>query len=326
MTVIVVRDFGPPEVLRPERCTTSAPGPGQVELAVAYGGVNFTDTEGRRGLYAAITLPWIPGIEAAGTVTAVGVGVTPALVGRRVAVAAPTAEQTGAYATTLIASVSRVYPLPPSLSFEAAAAVTVQGLTAYHLLHTMGSVQPGQTVLVHAAAGGVGHLAVQLAQHAGARVFGTTSRPAKLDAIVAAGAEPFVLDPADTWVAAVRAASDGRGVDLVLDGVGARTQSGSLAALAPWGHLVHYGSASGEPAAIAPEALYDRSLKVSSYWLWTPHSPERMMKAVDRIFALATTGGLRVHIDAVFPLAEAAEAHRRLESGESTGKLLLRAV
>jgi NADPH2:quinone reductase len=257
-------------------------------------------------------------------VTAVGNGVSPALVGSRVAVAAPTAEQTGTYATTLVVAAAHVYPLPPSLPFEAAAAVTIQGLTAFHLLHTMGSVQPGQTVLVHAAAGGVGHLAVQLARHAGARVLGTTSRPAKAEAIAAAGAEPFVLDPADTWVAAVHSASHGRGVDLVLDGVGARTQAGSLASLARWGHLVHYGSASGEPEAVAPEALYDRSLKVSSYWLWTPHGPGRMQEAADRIFALAATGDLRVHIDAAFPLGEAAEAHRRLESGASTGKLVLR--
>jgi len=324
VTAIVVRELGPPEVLRLERRTTPAPGPQQVEVAVAYAGVNFTDTERRRGLSGSIALPWVPGVEAAGTVTAVGDGVSPALLGCRVAVTAPTTEQTGTYATTLIAPAAHTYPLPQSLSFEAAAAVTVQGLTAFHLLNTMGSVQPGQIVLVHSAAGGVGHLAVQLARQAGARVFGTTSRPAKVDAIAAVGAEPFVLDPDDAWVAAVLAASDGRGVDLVLDGIGARTQAGSLASLAAFGHLVHYGSASGEPAPVAPEALYDRSLKVSSYWLWTPHGPGRMKQAADRIFALAATGGLRVHIDAVMPLAEAAEAHRRLESGESTGKLLLR--
>jgi NADPH2:quinone reductase len=286
--------------------------------------VNFTDTESRRGVADRVPLPWVPGIEASGTVTAVGEGVAPELVGRRVVVVAPPREQSGCYATALLAPVSRLFPLPDALSLEAAAALAGQGLTAWHLLNTMTTVQPGRTVLVHSAAGGVGHLAVQLARRAGARVLGTTSHRFKLDAIATAGAEPFLLDRSGDWVSVVLAATGGRGADLVLDAVGAPTQAGSLAVLAAFGRLIHYGSAGGEPSALSPESLYDRSLTVSSYWLWTPHDPERMSEAAKGIFTLATTGELRAKIDAILPLADAAEAHRRLESGRSAGKLLLR--
>lgn len=323
MTAIVVRELGPPEVLRPEPWAVPAPGVGEVEIAVAYTGVNFTDTERRRGLSGAVALPWVPGIEAVGTVTAVGPGV-PDLLGARVAVAAPVGEQSGTYATTLVAPASCVFPVPEGLPLETAAALPVQGLTAYHALHTMGAVRPGQTVLVHAAAGGVGRLAVQLARHAGARVLGTTSRDSKLAAVAAAGAEPFLLDSGDQWVEGVRTATQGRGVDLVLDGVGARTQAGGLSLLAPFGHLVHFGEASGPAAAIDPDALYDGSLRVSAYWLWTPHREGEMARAAEKLFALAAAGALRVHLDAILPLAEAAEAHRRLETGAASGKLLLR--
>lgn len=325
MTAIVVRELGPPEVLRLEPWTAAAPGPGQVQVAVAYAGVNFTDTERRRGVSGAVSLPWIPGIEAVGTVTAVGPDVPSAHLGKRVAMAAPVGEQTGAYATTMLAPASRVYPVPETLSWETAAALPIQGLTAYHVLHTMGAVRPGQTVLVHAAAGGVGHLAVQLARHAGARVLGTTSRQAKLAAIEEVGAEPFLLDPVDVWIEKIRAATNGRGVDLVLDGLGARTQAGGLSLLAPFGHLVHFGEASGPAAPIDPDALYDRSIRVSAYWLWTPQDPLEMARAAARLFDLAAAGTLQIHIDSILPLAEAAEAHRRLEAGISSGKLLLRA-
>jgi NADPH2:quinone reductase len=179
-------------------------------------------------------------------------------------------------------------------------------------------------VLVHAAAGGVGRLAVQLARRAGARVLGATTRAAKADAIATAGAEPVVLDSEGRWVETVRSATEGRGVDLVLDSLGAPTQAGSLASLAPFGHLVHFGSAGGNPPAVDPESLYDLSLKVSSYWLWTPHGGRRMAEAADALFALVTAGELHASVDAVLPLAQAAEAHRRLESGATQGKLLLR--
>jgi NADPH2:quinone reductase len=323
MRAVVVREFGPPEVLRVESVDAPAPGPGQVLVEVAFAGANFTDTERRRGL-SDRTLPWIPGIEAAGTVIGVGQGVEPALLGGRVALTGPSSALTGTYAERIAASVEYVHRIPDALSLEAVAAVTSQGLTAYHLVHTVGAVRAGQTVLVHAAAGGVGRLAVQLARRAGARVLGATSHAAKSGAIAECGAEPVVLDREGRWVETVRRATGGRGVDLVLDSIGAPTQAGSLASLAPFGHLVHFGSAGGHPEPVDPERLYDRSLKVSSYWLWSPHGEGVMGKAAEALFALAAGGELQVGIDAVLPLDQAAEAHRRLESGATQGKLLLR--
>ncbi len=323
MRAVVVREFGPPEVLRVEAVDAPAPGPGQVLVNVAFAGVNFTDTERRRGL-SDRSLPWIPGIEAAGTVIAAGEGVEAAFVGRRVAVTGPSSALTGTYAEQIAASIEQVHAIPEALSLETAAALTSQGLTAYHLVHTVGAVRPGQTVLVHAAAGGVGRLAVQLARRAGAHVLGATSHPNKSAAISAMGAEPVVLDREGRWVEMVRRATSGRGVDLVLDSIGAPTQAGSLASLAPFGHLVHFGSAGGNPRPVDPESLYDRSLQVSSYWLWSPHAEREMAKAAEALFSLAAAGDLRVSVDAGFSLAEAAEAHRRLESGAAQGKLLLR--
>ena len=218
-----MREFGDPEVLRLESVPSPSLGEGQVLVEVAYAGVNFTDTERRRGL-SDKQLPWTPGIEAAGTVMAVGQDVPATLVGRRMAVAGPHAEQSGTYATNVAVSVARIYPIPDELSFETAAAVTSQGLTAYHLVHTAGSVRAGQTVLVHAAAGGVGQLAVQLARRAGARVLGATSRAAKMAVISAMGAEPVVLDVEGRWVDTVRRATAGKhsGTSCTMDPPGAR--------------------------------------------------------------------------------------------------------
>jgi NADPH2:quinone reductase len=294
-----------------------------VLVDVGFAGVNFTDTERRRGL-SDRTLPWTPGIEAAGTVIEVGQGVEPGLVGLRVALTGPPSALTGAYAERVAASVEYVHRIPDSLSLETAAALTSQGLTAYHLVHTVGAVQAGQTVLVHAAAGGVGRLAVQLARRAGARVLGATSHAGKSDAISEMGATPIMLDRDGRWVETVRHATGGRGVDLVLDGIGGPTQAGSLASLAPFGHLAHFGSAGGNPKPVDPELLYDLSLKVSSYWLWSPHGEGEMGKAADALFSLAAAGELRAAVEGVLPLEDAAEAHRRLESGATQGKLLLR--
>jgi NADPH2:quinone reductase len=323
MRAVVVREFGPPEVLRVESADPPAPGPGQVLVDVAFAGVNFTDTQRRRGL-SDRTLPWIPGIEAAGTVTGLGQGVEPGLLGRRVALTGPSSALTGAYAERIAAATLCVHRIPDPLSLETAAALMCQGLTAYHLVHTVGVVRARQTVLVHAAAGGVGRLAVQLARRSGARVLGATSHAAKSGAIAETGAEPVVLDRGGRWVETVRRATEGRGVDLVLDSIGAPTQAGSLASLAPFGHLVHFGSAGGPPQPVDPESLYDLSLKVSCYWLSSPHGEGEMAKAADALFSLAAAGELRVGIEAVLPLADAAEAHRRLESGATQGKLLLR--
>jgi NADPH2:quinone reductase len=322
MRAIRYHQTGGPEVLRLEEIPEPEPGPGEVLLRVHAAGVNFADTERRRGLYdAEVPLPRILGSEAAGVVSAVGPGVDAALVGRRVV-----AWTTSSYAELVKAPASGLVSLPENVSFEVAAAVPVQGLTAYHLLHTVGHVQQGQTVLVHAAAGGVGVLAVQLAKAAGARVIGTVSSAAKAQLVRELGADEVIRYGDEDVVAQVHRLTGGRGVELVLDAVGASTWAASLQVLAPFGHLVSYGSASGSPPPVDVDALFAKSLKVSAYWLHTPHPPGMHQRALESLLQEVSRGRLRILVGLKLPLAEAAEAHRRLEGRETVGKVVLTIV
>ncbi|WP_224245103.1 quinone oxidoreductase family protein [Hyalangium gracile] len=319
MRAVRYHQTGGPEVLRLEEAPEPVPGPGEVQLRVHAAGVNFADTERRRGLYdAQVPLPRILGSEAAGVVSAVGPGVDPALVGRRAVTLT-----TGSYAELVKAPASSLVALPDNVSFETAAAVPVQGLTAYHLLRTVGQVREGQSVLVHAAAGGVGVLAVQLAKAAGARVLGTVSSETKAQLVQELGADDVIRYDHEDVVAEVHRRTGGQGVDLVLDAVGASTWAGSLQVLAPFGHLVSYGSASGSPPPVDVEALFAKSLKVSAYWLHTPHPPGAHHQALESLVRDVSEGRLRILIGLKLPLAEAAEAHRRLEGRETVGKVVL---
>ncbi len=316
MKAIVVRRTGAPDVLALEDWPVPEPGAGQVRIRVAMVGVNFTDGEGRRGL-SPKTLPWIPGIEAAGVVEALGDGVDASWRGRRVAtIRGPT------YAEAILAGVGDLTPLPDGVTWEQAAAFPIQGRTAYHMLHSAARVRAGETVLVHAAAGGTGSWCVQLGARAGARVFGACSTAAKVDAARAFGAEDaFVYGP--DLAERIRERTCGRGVDVVLDSVGRDTQEASLAALAPFGRLIHFGTASGAPALVDVERLYDKSIQVAAYWLLTPHPPEAVRAATTTLLGGLADGSLRAPVTGVYPLAEAAAAHSALESRASHGKLLL---
>ncbi|WP_224361739.1 quinone oxidoreductase family protein [Hyalangium versicolor] len=319
MKAIRYHQTGGPEVLRLEEVPEPQPGSGEVQLSVHAAGVNFADTERRRGLYdAKVPLPRILGSEAAGIVADVGPGVDKALVGKRVV-----AWTVASYAERAIAPVSSLVALPDTVPFDVAAAVPVQGLTAYHLLRTVGQVQEGQSVLIHAAAGGVGGLAVQLAKAAGMRVFGTVSSEAKARLVRELGADEVIRYDHEDVVAEVHQRTGGRGVDLVLDAVGASTWAASLAALAPFGHLVSYGSASGPPPPVDVDSLFAKSVKVSAYWLHTPHPPGTHVRALESLIRHVAEGKLRILIGLKLPLAEAAEAHRRLEGRETVGKVVL---
>jgi NADPH:quinone reductase len=316
---VVVRRFGGPEVLALEDVREPQPAAGEVRIRVALAGVNFTDAERRAGLNPEVALPWIPGTEAAGVVDAAGPEADASLIGRRVA-----AITGSCYAEATLARVDQLMPLPDAVGWEAGAAFAVQGLTAYHLLHTAARVRSGESVLVHAAAGGVGSWCVQLARQAGARVFGACSTADKAGIARALGAdEAFVYGPG--LAAALRERTGGRGVDVVLDSVGRDTQEASLAALAPFGRLVHYGTASGRPAPIDVEDLYERSLQVGAYWLRTVHPPEAVRRAVAALLEGLADGSLRAPALTVVPLADAAAAHQALESRQTHGKILLRA-
>src|SRR5262245_59052901 len=234
MRAIVMQKVGGPEVLEIADVPEPVPGDREVLIDVHATGVNFADTEKRRARYRPTPLPYIPGSEGAGVVAETGPGVDPSWRGRRVAFFP---SSSGAYAERVTCPPSSLMPLPAALDFVTAAAIPQQGLTAYLLVQRAARVRSGQAVLIHAAAGGVGLLAVQLACRAGALVLGTVSSEEKANAVKEAGGEP--LRYGDDLVERVRSLTAGRGADLVLDSVGLPTQRASLAMLAPFGELVH---------------------------------------------------------------------------------------
>jgi NADPH2:quinone reductase len=318
MHAIVVRTLGGPEVLALGTHPTPQPGAGEVLVRLHAVGVNFSDTERRRGVYDPPALPWIPGNEAAGVVEAVGPGVDPAWRGRRVAFWAP--RTTGTYAEFTAAPAAALFTLRDELDFVTGATLPVQGLTAYALSQVATTLQAGQTALVHAAAGGVGALLVQLLRKRGVRVFGTASTPAKRELVEGLGAVPLPYGP--TMRGSVLGATQGRGVDAVFDSVGQATRADSFGVLALYGHLAYFGEASGPPAAIQVDELYERCLRVSAFWL-AADPPERWDEARRDLQQWVADGSLRVAVGQTFPLHQAAEAHRRLESRETHGKLIL---
>jgi NADPH:quinone reductase len=315
---IVVHALGDPGVLTLGAHPVPRPGPGEVLVHLAAAGVNFSDTERRRGIYDPPALPWIPGNEAAGVVEAVGHGVDRGWLGRRVAFWAP--RTSGTYAEFTVAPVNTMFALLDGIEMPVAAALPAQGLTAYGLAHFATALAPGQSALVHAAAGGVGALLVQLLLLRGVRVFGTASSESKRELIHGLGATPLPYGPEAVTLA--RAATDDRGVDAVFDSVGRTTQAESLAVLGLYGHLVFFGEAGGSPLPIHPDELYPRNLRVSSFWL-AADPPERWDAARRELQELVLAGRLRVTVGQSFALADAAEAHRRLEQRQSHGKLIL---
>ncbi|HKH44827.1 MAG TPA: zinc-binding dehydrogenase [Thermoanaerobaculia bacterium] len=325
MRAIIATSLGDPDVLQLGEAPRPDPGPGEVLVRLYRVGVNFSDTERRRGVYRKPPLPWIPGNEGAGVVEEVGEGVDPALRGQRVAFSAmpPVISVSGTYAEYSVAPADILFHLGDCLSFDQGAALPLQGLTAYGVVHLGAGVREGQTVLLHAAGGGLGLIALQLLRNAGARVLGTVSTAAKGEAVRSLGGEPLLYG--DDLLQRVLDATGGQGVDVVLDSVGKDTQDLSLAALAPYGHLVCYGDASGAPPPIDPDRLYERSLKVSAFTLRPDFRPEAWRTARQELLRQVEDGSLRLTISRVLPLAEAAEAHRLLESRQAVGKLLLAA-
>lgn len=305
--------FGGPDVLSIDDVESPRPAAGEVLVEVHAGGVNFADTERRRGLYLAEQpLPDTLGYEGAGVVSALGDGVEASWLGKRVAF-------TGSrvHAERCAVPAARLIPLPDAMDFVMGAAFPLQALTAWHVLHTLGRVRAGESVLVHSAAGGVGQLAVQLALEAGARVIGTVSRDAKKDK-VPRGAEVLVRDA--SFQQSLRALVPG-GVDLVLEGLGA--DADVLPSLAPLGRWVTFGTASGEPAPLPLGSLYEKSVTVSAFWLRTEMPAQVRADAAREVVARLLDGRLKLDVTAA-PLEDAARVHRRLESGLTTGKWVLR--
>jgi NADPH2:quinone reductase len=317
---IWVRESGGPEVLRLESSDAApAPGPGQARIAVAASGVNFIDVYFRTGLYPR-PLPYVAGLEGAGVIEAVGEGVSLA-VGERVAWSAVP----GSYSSHLTASAASLVPVPEAVSLDVAAAAMLQGMTAHYLVHGCRTTGAGDVVLVHAAAGGVGLLLIQLLRRAGARVIGTCSSEEKEKLAREAGAEHVIRYDREEFAEEVRRLTEGRGCDVVYDSVGQATFEGSLRALRPRGLLALFGQSSGPvpPFDLARlNGLGSLFVTRPSLAHYTADRAELELRAAAVLGAVAE-GSLTVRIGARYPLAEAEEAHRALEGRRTTGKVLL---
>ena len=321
MKAIVFTELGGPEVMQLSEVPRPEVRPGMVLLKVHAIGVNFADTRFRQGTYVVKPkLPDTPGMEAAGVVEAVGEGVSGIAPGMRVA-----AFTVKSYAEYCQAPAPMIIRLPDDVSFVDGAAFPIQVMTAYHMLHTADTTGPGKTVLVHSAAGGVGIVAVQLAKAAGARVFGTVSSDAKAQLVKDHGADAVINYASEKFADEVLRLTDGRGADLILDAVGKPTFEEGLRCLAAFGHLILYGRAGGPTDPLNVATLSAKSQKVSGFMVptVTRNFPEKTRESAEQCFRLMREGKLKLHIGKTFPLAQAADAHRYLESRQSTGKLVL---
>jgi NADPH2:quinone reductase len=320
MKAVVFDKIGGPEVMKIAEVPKPEVKPGTVLIKMRAAGINFADTLFRQGQYVMQPqFPETPGLEGAGEIEAIGAGVSNLKTGQRVA-----ALGSKMYAEYALAPATQVIPIPDSLSFENAAAFPVQVLTAWHMLHTAHQTGPGQTVLVHSAAGGVGIVAVQIAKAAGARVIGTVSSDGKAAIAKEYGADDVINYASNDFAVEANRITGGRGVDLILDAVGATTFEKGLTCLAPFGHLILYGRSGGAPEPLNLFRLFEKSVKVSGFVLYTVAAvPDVMRRGIEESFKLIAEGKVKLLVGKSFPLAQAAEAHKFMESRQSTGKLVL---
>jgi NADPH:quinone reductase len=319
MRAIQIRTTGGPEVMEVVELPTPKPGAGQVLVKIEASGVNFIDTYLREGRYPA-ELPFIPGQEAAGTVVALGGGVSGFAVGDRVAWNGTR----GTYAEFACAPADDLLKLPDGIGFLQAAAVLLQGLTAHYLSHDTHAIKAGETVLIHAGAGGVGLLLTQMAKRLGARVLTTVSTEQKAELSRAAGADKVILYTIESFVEEVKRQTDGDGLPVVYDSVGKTTFEDSLKCLRPRGLLALYGASSGAVPAMDPIRLMAGSLYLTRPTLkdYVRRRSDLERRAAD-VFGWVLRGELHVRIGATYRLEDAAQAHRDLAGRKTTGKVLL---
>jgi NADPH2:quinone reductase len=320
MQAIQITQTGGPEVLVLRELPTPAPGRGQALVKIEASGVNFIDVYLREGRYPA-QLPFIPGQEAAGIVVVVGPGVSSVKVGDRVAWCGVA----GTYAEFAVAPVERLIAIPAGVTTEQASAVMLQGMTAHYLSHSTHPIQKGDTVLVHAGAGGVGLLLIQMAKRLGARVLTTVSTEAKAALAREVGADEAILYTQEDFAARVKALTGGKGLPAVYDSVGKTTFEGSLACLRPRGMMVLYGGSSG---AVPPFDLIQLSTRGSLY-ITRPTlkdyvaTRDELEQRAGEVLGWVADGTLKLRLEHSYPLADAAQAHRELEARKTTGKVLL---
>ena len=313
---------GGPEVMRWENVEVGDPGPGQVRLRHAAVALNFRDILVRRGAHAVKSFPSGLGIESAGTIDAIGPGVSGLSVGQRIAcVAGPDC----AYAEARLAPAARVVPLPANIDERTAAAMMIRGMTARSLLRDTWPVKRGDTILVHAAAGGVGLILCQWAKHLGATVIGTVGSEAKAGIARAHGCDHAIVYSGEDFAARVREITGGTGVAVVYDSIGKATFEKSLGCLRPRGLLASYGEASGEPDPLPPRRLG----QLGSIYLTHPSLPdytatrEALLACARELFEIVGSGKVKIEINQTYALADAPRAHREVEARRTTGSTVL---
>lgn len=323
MNAIVVAQHGGPEVLALVNRRPPHPGPSQVLIRVHAASVNFADIKARYGTYhGGSQPPFVPGLDAAGMIQEVGSEVHGLEPGQRV-ITFPTE---GSYAEYIVADASLTFPVPEAVDDDTAAACPLVSFTAFKLLVDVARLVRGETVLVHAAAGGVGTTAIQLAKVLGARlVIGTVGNPTKAGAATAAGADAVISYEDGRFAERVRDLTEGHGVDVILDSVAGPVTDESMRCLAPFGRLVNFGNASGETGTVRTVDLHSTCRAVLGFSLGTlrKERPDLLRHTATEVLTLLKERRLNIQIGRRFPLAQAADAHRWLESRNSTGKILL---
>jgi len=324
MRAIRFSRYGNPDVLEMQELPEPQPAAGQVSIRVSYASINFADIMVRRGQYHVAQFPAAPGMEVSGVIHALGEGVAGLQVGQPVAALT----LAGGYAEFALASAELTFPLDGferTIDLAQAAALPLVGVTAYQLLADVARVRAGETILIHAATGGVGSLAVQIARHLGAgQIIGTVGNAEKIAHARALGYDQVVLR-AD-FVREIQQFTEGRGVDIILDAAGEPTRSQSLHLLAPFGRLVIFGNASNQPdLPLLPSDLLanNRAVLGYSFSSLTKRAPHVTATAARQVFDLLVRGLVRVEMPHVLPLEQAAEAHRLIETSNTIGKLLL---
>ena len=319
---IRMHETGGPEVLRWEEVTIGPPGPGEVHLRQSAVGLNFIDVYHRSGLYPLPALPATPGMEGAGIVVATGEGVEGFAPGDRVAYAGL---PLGAYAEERLIPAHRLVLLPDAISDKQAAGMMLQGMTVQYLLRSTFHVKPGDTILFHAAAGGVGLIACQWAKALGATVIGTVGSLEKAELARKHGCDFPLLYQEEDWVSKVKEITDGEGVPVVYDSVGGETFMKSLDCLRPLGLLASFGQASGPVAPFDPALLAAKGslfLTRPTLMTYTADRSDLLASATD-LFAVVQSGDVRIEVNQTYPLSEAAQAHRDLEARKTTGSTVL---
>jgi NADPH2:quinone reductase len=312
MRAIQISEFGGPDVMKLVELPDPAPDAGEVLLDVSAVGINYADTHQTENSYLSPqTLPLVPGIEVVGTHD-----------GKRYLASV----SSGGYAEKAVAHKAVIFPIPDSVTDEQALCMLIQGTTAWHLLKTMGHLKAGESVVVHAAAGGVGTIAIQLAKLWGAHVIAVTSSEEKGALASSLGADEVVDAQSENLGKALRAANGGKGVDIVLEMVGGTTFDQSLLALGDFGRMLTFGMASRTaPTPVHPGSLMHGSKTISGFWLANCFGKKEMMNdVIDELFTLISDGKLKPVIGGTYPLAEAADAHKAMLARGTTGKIVLK--